>query len=96
MSISAEHQLIRQVAQVLYQHDPMNTGCSVNEGMEDEYLGQAKDIVRQVSAGMSLREALVSTFDHWFWEGCLLEAHRKPSLDNLLAALRNVVKEKSS
>lgn len=93
MTPSHESQLVLRVSQQLHQHDPMNTCCSVNEGMEDEYLSQAKDIVRHLFEGVPLRDALTRTFDHWFWDGCLLEAHRQSSVDNLLASLAPIVQE---
>lgn len=96
MTPSHNPQLILRVSQQLYQHDPLNTCCSVNEGMEDEYLSQAKDIVHHLSEGVPLRDALIRTFDHWFWEGCLLEEHRQSSLAALLASLSTVVHEEDA
>lgn len=96
MTPSLDPQLILRVSQQLHQHDPMNTCCSVNDGMEDEYTSQAKDNVRHLSEGEPLRDALIRTFDHWFWEGCLLEEHRQSSLVALLASLSAVVQEEDA
>ena len=96
MPSSADQQLIHRFSQQLYQNDPMNTCCNANEGMEDEYLSQAQDIAHHLSEGVPLREALMRTFDHWFWEGCLLEEQRQSSLTALLASLNAVVQEKDA
>lgn len=83
------------ISQQLHEHDVMNTHCNANEGMEDEYLGEAKNIVRLLSEGVSLREALALTFDQWFWKGCLLEQRRQSSLDALVSSLSTIVPEGS-
>ncbi len=96
MTPSHDSQLVLRVSQQLHQHDLMNTSCNVNEGMEDEYLNQAKDIVRHLGEGVPLRDALLKAFDHWFWEGCLLEDHRQACLEAVLASLSAVVKEEAN
>lgn len=96
MTTPHDQQLALLLSRALYQHDPMNTSCSVNEGMEDEYLNQAMDIVQHLSEGVPLRDALIRTFDHWFWEGCLLEDQRQATLSALLASLTAIVQEEDA
>ena len=93
MTPSHDSQLVLRVSEQLHRHDPMNTCCCVNEGMEDEYLGEAEDIVRRLSDGGPLRDALIQTFDRWFWEGCLLDAHRQSNVNALLASLTRFVRQ---
>lgn len=93
MSAFLDPQWIQLISQQLYEHDPMNTCCNGNEGMEDEYLGEAKDIVRHLCDGLPLQEALIQTFDDWFWVGCLLEPRRHASADALLSSLSTAVPE---
>lgn len=85
--------LVLRVSQQLHQHDLMNTSCAVNKGMEDEYLSHARDIVCQLGEGVPLRDALKRSFDHWFWEGCLLEDQRQSGVDALLASLTWILQE---
>ncbi len=91
MSEFVDPQWAELISQQLHEHDPMNTCCNGNEGMEDEYLGEAKDIVRHLCEGVPLREALTLTFDDWFWEGCLLEPRRQSSFDALFSSLSTIV-----
>lgn len=96
MTTLQDQQLAHCLSRALYQYDPMNTGCGVNEGMEDEYLNQATDIVQHLSEGVLLRDALIRTFDYWFWEGCLLEDQRQAILSALLASLTAIVQDKEA
>jgi len=91
MSTFLDPQWIDLISQQLYEHDPMTTCCNVNDGMEDEYLSEAKDIVRHLTEGVPLRDALIRTFDHWFWKGCLLEERRKSRFDALVTSLTTIV-----
>ena len=76
-----------QINDLLWRIDPMNTGCNVNEEMEDEYASLARDIAEALSAGTAARQAVLETFDQAFWEGCLLDEHRLPALRAILSAL---------
>lgn len=82
--------LADRISKVLHDIDPMNTYCSCNEGMEDEYLSEAKEIVNQMASGITLREAVRETFDRRFWEGCLEEPTRERGLDVVFVALQSV------
>lgn len=73
---------------LLYQLDPMRTGCAQNEGMEDEYAHQASDILERLAQGEDPRQATVAVFDYWFWEGCLDSAPRQHSLNAIVRALQ--------
>lgn len=84
-------QWVDLISQQLYERDPMNTCCNANEGMEDEYLSEAMDIVRHLCRRVPLRDALIMTFDQRFWEGCLLEPRRRPQFDALISSLSTIV-----
>ena len=75
------------INQLLWQLDPMNTCCNVNEGMEDEYWSQASDIAERLGQGETPRAAIIATFDFWFWEDCLLSDERLPLLEQMVSAL---------
>ena len=75
------------ISQLLWQLDPMNTCCNVNEGMEDEYWSQASEIARRLEQGETPRAAIIATFDFWFWEDCLLSDERLPLLEQMVSAL---------
>ncbi len=73
---------------LLWQIDPMGSGCNANEDMEDEYWSQARDIAVRLAAGEDPRSAVLAVFDAYFWDDCLLEGARTQSLAHILAALR--------
>ena len=75
------------ISQLLWNLDPMNTCCNVNEGMEDEYWSQASEIARRLEQGETPRAAIIATFDFWFWEDCLLSDERLPLLEQMVSAL---------
>lgn len=79
--------LTGHISKVLFEVDPMNTCCNVNEGMEDEYLSEARSIASLVRAGSSIRDAVKLTFDEAFWVGCLEEPNRTHGLDAVVASL---------
>ena len=78
---------IDAINQLLWQLDPMNTCCNVNEGMEDEYWSQASDTAKRLEQGETPRAAIIATFDFWFWEDCLLSDERLPLLEQMVSAL---------
>lgn len=77
-----------QLVFLLWQIDPMGTCCNVNEGMEDEYGSQARDIAERLAAGQAPRSAVLAVFDGYFWEDCLLAGSRAQALEKILAALK--------
>ena len=68
----------------LQRADLMGTGCFLNDGMEDEYAPEARQIARLLADGSSLHDAIITTFDDQFWVGCLDESGRIDSLHRLL------------
>lgn len=72
---------------LLWQADLMGTGCNIQEGMADEYSSEAHEITGLLASGMEFRAALEQVFDERFWEGCLQEARRSPSLQALLSTV---------
>ena len=79
---------IETLNNILWRIDPMGTCCAVNEGMEDEYLTEAREIAERLSRGEDPHSAVVAVFDQWFWDGCLLEAPRKARLELIMDELR--------
>ena len=73
--------------QLLCSIDPMNTGCTDNPGMEDEYWSQARDMAEELEQGIDPRTAITEVFDFYFWEDCLLSGTRQDKLDQLVAAI---------
>lgn len=55
-----------QISLVLYEHDPMNTCCSVNDGMEDEYDTIASHIADLIAKGSPVDDALREALIFWF------------------------------
>lgn len=85
--------LTERIARRLYELDPMNTCCNVNEGMADEYLSEAQQIAQLLGHGVLLRDAVKQTFDSRFWDGCLEEQTRAVGLHALLTALASETSE---
>lgn len=85
--------LTKRIARRLYELDPMNTCCSVNDGMADEYLSEAQEIAQLLGNGVLLRAAVKQTFDSRFWDGCLEEHTRAVGLHALLTALASEITE---
>ena len=56
--IDSQKDLIHALNRALYQHDPANTYCSLNEGMEDEYISEACEIARDFEKGSTLQQAM--------------------------------------
>ena len=57
--------------------------------MENEYLGEARDIAERLAQGEDARSAVMAVFDEWFWEDCLLAAHRKDALEQIVATMEH-------
>ena len=77
---------VDEINHLLWQLDPMNTSCNVNEGMEDEYWSQASEIAEQLAKGEAARAAITATFDFWFWEDCLRSSPDDSRIDDLAQA----------
>ena len=78
---------VDEINHLLWQQDPMNTCCNVNEGMEDEYWSLASEIAERLDKGEAARAAITATFDFWFWEDCLLSDERLPLLEQMVKAI---------
>lgn len=85
--------LTERIARCLHELDPMNTCCSVNEGMADEYLSEAQEIAQLLGHGVPLKAAVKQTFDSRFWDGCLEEHTRAVGLHAVLTALASETSE---
>ncbi len=73
----------KQISQALFETDPMNTCCQENDCF-DEYYYIAKAVVERLSAGHSLKEALIKEISEWFFDGESFNADRlKPALERL-------------
>lgn len=58
------------ISKVLYQLDPMGTGC-VENAQSDEYNTEADQIVSMVRAGFSVFYSVKTVFEVMFWDDCL-------------------------
>ena len=72
---------VDEISAVLWELDPMRTGCSGDEAMRDEYEFQAEEIASLLGTGIPLRTAIVQVFEKWFWEDCLLTGSDSSRLD---------------
>lgn len=79
--------LVVVVSNILWRVDPMSTCCNVNEGMDDEYDVEARDIVQRMRDGAVLREAVVDVFEKAFWVDCFETPKKRPALKRLLVDL---------
>ncbi|MEJ5126508.1 hypothetical protein WH367_10635 [Comamonas sp. MYb21] len=79
-----------KISNVLWQLDPMRTGCAGDENMRDEYEFQAEEIASLVAAGTPLRPAIVQVFEKWFWEDCLMSGTDSNRLDAIVNEISNV------
>jgi hypothetical protein len=80
-----------KLSELLWRADLMNTCCTVNEGMENEYDGEARNIVERIAKGEDPRNAIIAVFNEYFWWGCLLEDSRKKAgLDRLIMEIESM------
>lgn len=61
-----------ELSKILYETDPMHTGCNVNVGMRDEYDSEARHLVHLLGMGVPFPTALHDVFSFFFQEGCLI------------------------
>ena len=73
-----------EITSILWQLDPMRTGCAGDETMRDEYEFQAEEIASITANGMPLRATVVEVFEKWFWEDCLISGSDTSRLDAIL------------
>lgn len=77
----------KELSVSLWEIDPMGTGCSGDDDMQDEYESQANEIIQLLTKGTEARAAVISVFDEWFWEGCLTSGSREFALKKIVAIL---------
>ena len=93
--ILSEARHAQEISSVLWELDPMRTGCKGDATMQDEYEFQSQEIVSMIGAGTPIREAVIQVFDKWFWEDCLISGTSISRLDanaNRIFRLRPCVK----
>ena len=81
---------VDEISAVLWELDPMRTGCSGDEAMRDEYEFQAEEIASLVAAGTPLRPAIVQVFEKWFWEDCLVSGSDSSRLDAIVEKISKI------
>ena len=78
--------LAHQISEILFNLDPMNTGCKEND-LKDEYLAEACDIADQVMfPGISVNFVVETVFDSYFWEGCL----KQEALNSIVTKIKEL------
>ena len=92
MEREKKSELVGRISKALHGMDPMNTYCSSNMGMDDEYLSEAEAIINHLDNGCELRDAVRNTFDARFWEGCLTEPTRECGLEAVVGTLQHILK----
>lgn len=65
------------LTKLLWCVDPMGTGCAVNEGMEDEYESQARDIAERLAEGEEPCAAVTADLRNGFGRTALQRAIAK-------------------
>lgn len=65
---------LNQLSYLLYKYDPMNTTCTSNKCMDDEYSVEAKEILKLVSSGVLFKFAYISVMTHFFWKDWVLNS----------------------
>lgn len=79
-----------EISEILWEIDPMRTGCTEDAAMRDEYELQAKEIASRVDAGAPLRAVVVEVFDKWFWDDCLIFGAGMSRLDIILEKISKI------
>ena len=79
-----------KISIVLWQLDPMRTGCTGDEAMRDEYEFQAEEIASLTNDGMQVRAAVVEVFEKWFWEDCLISGSDSSRLDAIVEIISKI------
>ena len=80
---------VDEISAVLWELDPMRTGCAGDEAMRDEYEFQAEEIASLIGTGVPLRTAVVQVFDKWFWEDCLASNTDTSRLDSIIKKIES-------
>ena len=88
--ILSEARHAQEISSVLWELDPMRTGCKGDATMQDEYEFQSQEIVSMIDAGTSIREAVIQVFDKWFWEDCLISGTSTSRLDAIVEKISKI------
>ena len=80
----------KAISALLWELDPMRTGCTGDEAMCDEYDFQAEEIASLMGTGVPLRTAVVQVFDKWFWEDCLISGTDSSRLDAIVEKISKI------
>lgn len=75
---------IAEVNHLLWKHDLMGTCCNQMQGMEDEYWACADGVSSLLKQGLSFEQAVRTSFEESFWEGCFDSSPRKDRFEALL------------
>ena len=78
------------ISAILWELDPMRTGCTGDEAMRDEYDFQAEEIEELVADGVPLRAVIVEVFEKWFWEDCLVSGSDSSRLDAIVEKISKI------
>lgn len=78
------------ISTLLWELDPMRTGCTGDEAMRDEYDFQAEEIASLMGTGIPLRTVVAQVFDKWFWEDCLISGTSTSRLDAIVAKISTI------
>ena len=78
------------ISAILWELDPMRTGCTGDEAMRDEYDFQAEEIASLMGTDIPLRTVVTQVFDKWFWEDCLISDTSTSRLDAIVAKISTI------
>lgn len=78
------------ISALLWELDPMRTGCTGDATMRDEYDFQAEEIASLIDTGIPLRTAVVQVFDKWFWEDCLISGASSSRVDAIVEKISKI------
>ena len=78
------------ISAILWELDPMRTGCTGDEAMRDEYEFQAEEIASLMGTDIPLRTVVTQVFDKWFWEDCLISDTSTSRLDAIVAKISTI------
>lgn len=71
-AVEAFMRSVNAINNVLFDIDPIGTGCLANE-LFDEYYFEAKEIAAMIKCGFPLVYSVKTVFETMFWKDCLSE-----------------------
>ena len=78
------------ISALLWELDPMRTGCTGDEAMRDEYDFQAEESASLMGTGIPLPTVVTQVFDKWFWEDCLISGTDSSRLDAIVEKISKI------